>query len=139
MDEKNSTISGNSKRKKTTAAKRPDPVLTQRNIDSEIAKLTLMFVETKKNEPHKMKMIARIIEEVAFQKIAMKQAKSDMIIHGIQTTTKNAAQKFVKENPAVSTYDKYVRSYTANMKILIDMLPPDKKKTESKLEMLRDI
>lgn len=43
----------------------------------------------------------------------------------------------MKENPAVQTYDKYVRSYTANMKTLIDMLPPKEKKNVSRLAMLR--
>ena len=46
-------------------------------------------------------------------------------------------QKFVKENPAVQTYEKYARAYTANMKTLIDMLPPKQKKEASLLMQLR--
>ena len=96
-----------------------------------------MFRSVKDDDPDKMKLLERIIEEVAFQKVAMKAARADMIIHGLQTTTKNASQKFVKENPAVQTYDKYARSYASNMKTLIDMLPPKQKKEVSRVMQLR--
>ena len=96
-----------------------------------------MFRSVKDDDPDKMKLLERIIEEVAFQKVAMKAAKRELILHGLQTTTKNASQKFVKENPAVQTYDKYSRSYTSNMKTLIDMLPPKQKKEVSRIMALR--
>ena len=92
---------------------------------------------TIQNDEQILKLLERIIEEVAFQKVAMKAAKRELILHGLQTTTKNASQKFVKENPAVQTYDKYSRSYTSNMKTLIDMLPPKQKKEVSRIMALR--
>lgn len=120
-------------------------ILTEANIKKEFNAIKKMFCPPKSSrtqllepiDPDKMKMIERIIEEVAFQKVAMKAAKADMILHGLQTTTKNASQKFVKENPAVQTYDKYARAYTSNMKTLIDMLPPKQKKEVSLLMQLR--
>lgn len=125
MAEKKTTISGNTE------------ILTEANIKKEYNAIKRMFKSIKDDDPDKMKLLERIIEEVAFQKVAMKAAKADMILHGLQTTTKNASQKFVKENPAVQTYDKYARSYTSNMKTLIDMLPPKEKKEVSKLMQLR--
>nr|DAO09379.1 MAG TPA: hypothetical protein [Caudoviricetes sp.] len=125
MAEKKNTIPGNSE------------ILTEQNVKKEYNALRRMFRSVKDDDPDKMKLLERIIEEVAFQKVAMKAARADMIIHGLQTTTKNASQKFVKENPAVQTYDKYARSYASNMKTLIDMLPPKQKKEVSRVMQLR--
>ncbi len=125
MAEKKTTISGNTE------------ILTEANIKKESNAIKRMFRAVKLDDPDKMKLIERIIEEVAFQKIAMKAAKADMIKNGLQTTTKNASQKFVKENPAVQTYDKYARSYASNMKTLIDMLPLKQKKEISRIMQLR--
>lgn len=119
-------------------AEKNDEILTEANIRKEYNKIRRLFKPVKEDDPDKMALIERMIEEVAFQKIAMKAAKADMILHGLQTTTKNASQKFVKENPAVQTYDKYSRSYTSNMKALIDMLPPREKKEASRLLKLRE-
>ena len=115
-----------------------EQILTEAAIKKEANQIKRMFRPIKDEDPDKMKLIEKIIEEVAFQKIAMRQAKAELILHGLQTTTKNASQKFVKENPAVQTYDKYARSYASNMKTLIDMLPPKEKKNVSRLSMLRD-
>lgn len=125
MAEKKNTIPGNSE------------ILTEQNVKKEYNALRRMFRSVKDDDPDKMKLLERIIEEVAFQKVAMKAARADMIIHGLQTTTKNASQKFVKENPAVQTYDKYARSYASNIKTLIDMLPPKQKKEVSRVMQLR--
>ena len=130
--------------KKTTILSSKE-ILTEANIKKEFNAIKKMFNPPKNSktpllepmDPDKMKLIERIIEEVAFQKVAMKAAKADMILHGLQTTTKNASQKFVKENPAVQTYEKYARAYTSNMKALIDMLPPKQKKEVSRVMQLR--
>ena len=125
MAEKKSTISDNAE------------ILTEENIKKEFNAIKRMFKSVKDDDPDKMKLLERIIEEVAFQKVAMKAAKAELILHGLQTTTKNASQKFVKENPAVQTYEKYARAYTSNMKTLIDMLPPKQKKEVSRIMALR--
>lgn len=119
-------------------AEKKTEILTDENIRKEYNQIRRMFRSIKEEDPDKMKLIEKLIEEAAFQKVAMRQAKADLVLHGLQTTTKNASQKFVKENPAVQTYDKYVRSYTANIKTLIDLLPPKEKKTVSRLAMLRE-
>ena len=122
---------------KKTIIQNDEQILTDENVKKEFNAIKRMFRSVKDDDPDKMKLLERIIEEVAFQKVAMKAAKRELIIHGLQTTTKNASQKFVKENPAVQTYDKYSRSYTSNMKTLIDMLPPKQKKEVSRIMALR--
>ena len=137
MAEKKNDIPGNGKTSGNTATKQPEPILTEANVKKEFNTIKRMFKGVKEDDPDKMKLIEKIIEEVAFQKVAMRAAKADMILHGLQTTTKNASQKFVKENPAVQTYDKYARSYASNIKALIDLLPPKQKKEVSRLAALR--
>lgn len=122
---------------KKAEIKKDDEILTEQAVKREYNAIRRMFRNVKEDDPDKMKLLERIIEEVAFQKVAMQAAKQDMITHGLQTTTKNASQKFVKENPAVQTYDKYARSYTSNMKTLIEMLPPKQKKEVSRIMQLR--
>lgn len=122
--------------KKTTISADAE-ILTNENIRKEYNAIRRMFKAVKEDDADRMKLLERLIEEVAFQKVAMKAAKEDMVLHGLQTTTKNASQKFVKENPAVQTYDKYARSYAANMRTLIDMLPPKQKKEVSRIMQLR--
>ena len=92
---------------KKTTIQNDEQILTDANVKKEFNAIKRMFRSVKDDDPDKMKLLERIIEEVAFQKVAMKAAKRELILHGLQTTTKNASQKFVKENPAVQTYDKY--------------------------------
>ena len=86
--------------KKDTAA-----ILTDKNIGKEFRKIKKMFAGIE--DESKKELVFKIIEEVAFQKVAMKAARQEMIENGLQTETKNASQKFIKENPAVATYDRY--------------------------------
>ena len=133
MPEKKIDISKDTK----TSAKKPEPILTEQNVKKEYNAIRRMFRSVKEEDPDKMKLIEKIIEEVAFQKVAMRAAKDELIKNGLQATTKNASQKFVKENPAVQTYDKYARSYASNIKTLIELLPPREKKEISRLAMMR--
>lgn len=137
MAEKKNNIPGNGKTSGNTATKQAEPILSEANVKKEFNAIKRMFKGIKEDDPDKMKLIEKIIEEVAFQKVAMRAAKAELILHGLQTTTKNASQKFVKENPAVQTYDKYARSYASNIKTLIDLLPPKQKKEVSRLAALR--
>lgn len=137
MAEKKNDISGNGKTSGAAAGKAAEPILSEANVKKEFNAIKRMFKGIKEDDPDKMKLIEKIIEEVAFQKVAMRAAKAELILHGLQTTTKNASQKFVKENPAVQTYDKYARSYASSIKTLIDLLPPKQKKEVSRLAALR--
>lgn len=139
MAEKKDDFSENGKTSGTTAKNKAkdEPILSDANVKKEYNAIRRMFRSVKDDDPDKMKLIEKIIEEVAFQKVAMRAAKAELILHGLQTTTKNASQKFVKENPAVQTYDKYARSYASNLKTLIDLLPPKQKKEVSRLAQMR--
>ena len=66
------------------------------------------------------------------------QAKEDMKSQGLTSETINGSQRFVKVNPSADLYNKYVKEYRATINSLIELLPPEEKKTVSRLAALRE-
>jgi phage terminase small subunit len=116
------------------AAIKPD-ILNDRTIKKEIRKLKKMFETIE--DPDKKALVVSLIEEAAFLKVALKQAKEELTAEGLTTTTTNASQKFVKAHPAAAIYKDYVKQYTITINQLIEYLPPKEKKTVSRLAALR--
>ncbi|MDL2250463.1 hypothetical protein LJC51_07420 [Lachnospiraceae bacterium OttesenSCG-928-J05] len=115
--------------------KRPK-LLTNVRINKEIKKLEELFSEIEDED--KLTLVNSLIQEAAFLKIALLQAKEEMKKEGLTTETKNASQRFVKAHPSAQIYEKYSRQYTAIIKDLIEYLPPKVKKTVSQITRLRD-
>jgi hypothetical protein len=119
----------------TISKDRPD-ILTTRKINAEFKKLVEMFAEIE-NE-NKKKLVNSMIEEAAFLKIALSQAKAELVEEGLTTETKNASQRFVKAHPSTTIYQKYSAQYTQIINSLIGYLPEKAQETVSKLAGLRD-
>lgn len=115
--------------------KRPK-ILTEARIKKEKARLSEMF-ESIEDEDRKS-LVNSLIEEAAFLKIALAQAKAEMKKEGLTAETRNASQRFIKAHPATEIYNKYSKQYTQIIGQLIDYLPPKEKKTVSRLAALRD-
>lgn len=128
MDEKEKT----SEKKET---KRPK-LLTETRIKKEKARLSEMF-ESIEDEDRKS-LVNSLIEEAAFLKIALTQAKAELKKEGLTAETRNASQRFIKAHPSAEIYNKYSKQYTQIIGQLIDYLPPKEKKTVSRLAELRD-
>ncbi len=111
-------------------------ILTDEAIEAERKNLQRFFSGVKDNR--KKKLIARKIEEVAFQAVAIKEAKESLITEGLKSEVVNGKQHYAKENPAVGVYDKYCRAYQSNIDKLIEYLPPKEEKAKSALAALRD-
>jgi hypothetical protein len=111
-------------------------ILTEDAIEAERKSLQRFFSGVKDNR--KKKLIARKIEEVAFQAVMIRQAKESLITEGLQKEVVNGSQHYPKENPAVSIYDKNCRAYQSNIDKLIEYLPPKEEKAKSALAALRD-
>ena len=105
-------------------------------IEKERKALQRFFAGVKDNR--KKKLIARKIEEVAFQAVLIRQAKESLIVEGLQKEVVNGSQHYPKENPAVGIYDKNCRAYQSNIDKLIEYLPPKEEKAKSALAALRD-
>ena len=111
-------------------------ILTEESIEQEKKKLQRFF--SKVTDDRKKKLIARKVEEVAFQAVMIQEAKADLITNGLQSEVVNGSQHYPKENPAVGIYDKNCRAYQSNIDKLIEYLPPKEKKAKSALAALRD-
>lgn len=114
---------------------RPD-ILNDKNVKKEIRKLKKMF-DGIEDEDRKT-LVNSLIEEAAFLKVALTQAKEELKAEGLTAETKNASQKFIKAHPSTTIYEKYARQYTQIINNLIEYLPQKEKKTVSKLAALRD-
>lgn len=123
---------GNSKK---VESKRPKK-LTAAAIKKEIDKLSNLF-EAIEDEDKKA-LVNSVIEEAAFLKIALLQAKEEIKKEGLTAETKNASQHFIKAHPSTAIYKDYSRQYTQIINQLIEYLPPKEKKKTSKLAQLRD-
>lgn len=123
---------------KTSTKKTEDrpKFLTTTKINKEIKDLQKMFDAIQDED--KKTLVNSLIEEAAFLKIALTQAKEELKKEGITTETKNASQRFVKAHPSTQIYEKYSRQYTAIIKDLIEYLPPKVKEKVSKLALMRD-
>lgn len=111
-------------------------ILTDENIEAEKKTLLRFFSGVKDNR--KKKLIARKVDEVAFQAVMIRQAKKSLIVDGLQAEVVNGKQHYPKENPAVAIYDKNCRAYQSNIDKLIELLPPKEVKAKSALASMRD-
>lgn len=110
--------------------------LTEGRIKKEKEKLLEMF--TGIADEDRRSLVNSVIEEAAFLKVALLQAKTELKKEGLTTETKNASQKFIKAHPATAIYEKYARQYTQIINQLIEYLPPKEKEKVSKLAALRN-
>lgn len=111
-------------------------ILTDEAIEAERKTLQRFFTGIK--DYRKKKLIARKIEEVAFQAVMIREAKENLITEGLQKEVVNGSQHYPKENPTVGIYDKNCRAYQSNIDKLIEYLPPKEVKAKSALAALRD-
>lgn len=125
----NTTTTKNKPQKRTN-------YLTEGRIKKEKAKLSEMFAGIEDED--RRTLVNSVIDEAAFLKVALLQAKTEFKKEGLTTETKNASQKFIKAHPSTAIYEKYARQYTQIINQLIEYLPPKEKKKVSKLAALRD-
>jgi uncharacterized protein YaaW (UPF0174 family) len=127
---------GRKKLKERVKKEAAGDILTDEMIEKEKKSLRRFF--SKIDDPRKKNLIFRKIDEIAFQYVAMSQAKEAMITEGLNSKVINGKQSYDKENPAVAIYDKYSRAYNTNIDKLIEYLPPQEKKKISRLAALRE-
>lgn len=111
-------------------------ILTEEEVEKERKKIMELFKGI--TDDRKKKMIERKVKETAFQAVAIREAKYSIVTEGLKTEVINGSQRYMKENPAVATFDKYSRAYNSNIDKLIEYLPPQQVEKISKLAMLRN-
>lgn len=121
-----------------------DFFISDKAIKSEKTKLTKIFKkyfsEVDENGKNKLTdkgcLIEKVIEEAAFLKCVLLEAKKIIQKDGIETTTINASQKFRKAVPAVVIYKDYVSEYTKTIDRLINHIPDKTERKKSRFEAL---
>ncbi len=98
----NTTTTKNKPQKRTN-------YLTEGRIKKEKAKLSEMFAGIEDED--RRTLVNSVIDEAAFLKVALLQAKTELKKEGLTTETKNASQKFIKAHPSTAIYEKYARQY----------------------------
>ena len=111
-------------------------ILTEAEVEKERKKLMELFKDI--DDDRKKKMIERKVKETAFQAVAIREAKYSIMTEGLKTEVVNGSQRYMKENPAVATFDKYSRAYNSNIDKLIEYLPQQQTEKISKLAAFRN-
>lgn len=90
----------------------------------------------KKTFTDKGVLLDGLIDEAAFVRAVLLEAKRLMKQDGIETTTVNASQKYKNATPATKIYAEYLRTYTPLVNTLISYIPEKKAKKQARLQAL---
>ncbi|MDN6838488.1 MAG: hypothetical protein L0L59_08155 [Staphylococcus equorum] len=64
-----------------------------------------------------------LLEELVFMKETMDELKATVQLHGATYIFKQGEQEYLKENPAMKSYNATVTKYNATLKQLLSLLP----------------
>lgn len=100
-----------------------DEVEKDKQIKKEIRKLHRLF----KNLPADKKKAAEgLIQEAAFMKVTLEEARYIIDSEGIIELFEQGTQRFKREHPATKVYNTMIQRYSTVSKQLFDMVPdPD--------------
>lgn len=97
-----------------------DPIEKEKQTKKEILKLRRLF---KNLPPDKKKATEGLIQEAAFMKVTLEEARYVIDQEGILETFEQGSQKFLREHPATKVYNTMIQRYSAVCKQLFDMIP----------------
>lgn len=97
-------------------------------IDKEEKKIRKML---KKVDKDKIKMVEKLIQNVAFMSVALDELKEDIKIYGVKEPYMNGSNQFgFKESIESKTYNTMLKNYMNAVKQLVELLPEKEKKNE---------
>lgn len=89
------------------------------------------------DEEHINKPVAYdLLEELAFMKATMDELKKTVQLHGATYIFKQGEQEYIKENPAMKSYNATVPKYNATMKQLLSLLPEQSDETNEFMDFV---
>ncbi len=77
-----------------------------------------------------------LLEELEFMKETMEELKSTVQLHGATYIFKQGEQEYLKENPAMKSYNATVTKYNATIKQLLSLMPESTEKTDAFMEFV---
>lgn len=103
-------------------------------IKSEKTRIKRLLKESGTSDA-RMKMLEPVIENVAWMKIKLDQAREKIKNSGIVMPYDNGGgQTGIRENPAFKGYEALWKSYMAGMSKLLEAMPPEVIEAEEKTE-----
>ena len=81
-------------------------------------------------------MLEGLIDEAAFVRSVLLEAKRLIKTDGIETTTINGSQRYKNATPATKIYAEYLRTYTPLVNSLLEHIPDKKEKKQARLAAL---
>lgn len=126
------------------ANKKTDILVNDTVIKKEKRKLMKIFDtavkevadDGKKRFTDKGIMLEGLIDEAAFVRAVLLEAKRLIKADGIETTTINGSQKYKNATPATKIYAEYLRTYTPLVNSLLEHIPEKKEKKQARLAAL---
>lgn len=77
-----------------------------------------------------------LLEELTFMKETMDELKSTVQLHGATYLFKQGEQEYLKENPAMKSYNATVTKYNATLKQLLSLLPEQSDETDKFMDFV---
>ena len=77
-----------------------------------------------------------LLEELVFMKKTMEELKATVQLHGATYIFKQGEQEYLKENPAMKSYNATVTKYNATIKQLLSLMPESTEKTDAFMEFV---
>jgi hypothetical protein len=77
-----------------------------------------------------------LLEELVFMKETMEELKATVQLHGATYIFRQGEQEYLKENPAMKSYNATVTKYNATIKQLLSLMPESTEKTDAFMEFV---
>lgn len=127
--------------------KKDEILVTDEIVKKEKRRLLKIFESAIKEEDEHGKkvltgkgaMLSSLIDEAAFVRAVLLEARRLIKLGGIETTTVNGSQKYKNATPATKIYAEYLRTYTPLINSLLEHIPEKKEKKQSRLAALAGV
>ncbi|WP_016911413.1 hypothetical protein [Mammaliicoccus vitulinus] len=77
-----------------------------------------------------------LLEELVFMKETMEELKATVQFHGATYIFKQGEQEYLKENPAMKSYNATVTKYNATIKQLLSLMPVSTNQKDAFMEFV---
>jgi|LSQX01.2.fsa_nt_gb uncharacterized protein YfbU (UPF0304 family) len=104
-----------------------EPLEKAKRIKKEVARLKRLFKDLPGD---KKKAGEGLIQEAAFMRATLEEARYIIDQEGILEHFEQGSQKFLREHPATKVYNTMIQRYSAVSKQIFDMLPTEEATTE---------
>lgn len=101
----------------------------EQRIKTELDRLEILFEKVDEN---KKTILASLLQNAAFMRITLEDLQEIINAEGVTDEYQNGAnQRGIKQSATLQGYNALIKNYTIVIKALIQLLPPEERKTAS--------